>query len=125
MALWAWSNTVLIADRRRDVIDKMAEALAQGHHTQACALATAVQQGMALRAQALAHRGREAHQLVGELVEGMTQAKAQARPRKQRPHTLGRSVKAIGEGTPHAVRRLNLQGSSLKVAVGRSESSGT
>jgi hypothetical protein len=117
----AYTLAVLFAHHRRDVIDKMAESLAQCHHTQAFALATAVQQGMELRAQALAHRGREAHQLVGELGECMTQAKAQAPPRKQRPHTLGRAVKAIAEGALPLVRRLVLQGRPLKRTVGLSQ----
>src|SRR5215475_4932026 len=55
----------------------------------------------------------------------MAQAVAHTRPRKERPHTLGRAVKTIGESTPHAVRRLNLQGRSLKVTVGRGKSGST
>ena len=55
----------------RDVVDKAAQSLPKRHHPQAFALATAVQQGVELRAQPLTHRGGQAHQLVGEFVERM------------------------------------------------------
>jgi len=58
---------------------------------------------MELGAQPSAHWSRHADQLVAELVEGVAQAKAQARPRKQRPHTFSGAVEAIGEGSSHLV----------------------
>ncbi|HSX79925.1 MAG TPA: hypothetical protein VLQ80_15300 [Candidatus Saccharimonadia bacterium] len=49
----------------------------------------------------------------------MAQTRAQAHSWKQRPHTLGSAVEAIGEGAPHLIRWLLCKGSALKVAVGR------
>jgi hypothetical protein len=71
--------------------------------------------------QPLAHGRRQADQLVGELIERVAQAKAQARPGKQRPHTANGTVKAIGEGTLHAIRWLLFKGRLLKHAVGLCE----
>ena len=68
-------------------------------------------------AQPLAQRSRKANELVREFVERVAQAKAQARPGKQRLHTLDRAVKAIGEDASHLVRRLLLKGSALKRAI--------
>jgi len=68
-------------------------------------------------AQPLAQRSRKANELVREFVERVAQAQAQARPGKQRLHTLDRAVKAIGEGASHLVRRLLLKGSALKRAI--------
>src|SRR5712691_6837168 len=121
----AYTFAVAGSNGGRDVVGKVAEPLAQRYNPQACALAAPVQEGVELRAQTLADWSRHAHQFAWEFVEGMAQAVAQARPRKQGPHTLGRAVKAIGEGTPHAVRRLNLKGRSLKVTIGRGKSGGT
>ncbi len=73
--------TVPCSYGRRDVIGKVAQSLAQCHHPQACALATPMQQGVELRTQALAHWCLQANQLVGELVERVAQAVAQASPR--------------------------------------------
>ena len=79
---------------------------------------------MELRAQSLAHRSRQTHQLARQFVERVAQAKAQASPWEQRPHTAGGAVKAIGEGALHLVRRLNLKGRTLKVAIGLGKSGG-
>ena len=51
----------------------------------------------------------------------MAQTEAQPCSWKQGPHTLGRAVEAIGEGSSHLVRRLMLKGSALKHAVGLGE----
>ena len=72
--------TVFLALSGCDMVDETAQSLAKRDHPQAFALATAVQQGVKLAAQALTHRGRQAHQLVGQLVEGMAQAIAQVMP---------------------------------------------
>src|SRR4030095_9148764 len=82
----------------RDVVYKVAEPLPQRKHPQALALACPVPQGVELRAQRLAHRGRDGHQFLRELKERVAQADAYADTRKERPQTLGRAVKAIGEG---------------------------
>jgi hypothetical protein len=47
----------------------------------------------------------------------MAQAVPQARPRKERPHTARRAVKAIGEDAPDPIRRLLLERRLLKLAV--------
>ncbi len=60
---------MLSSHRGRDVIGTTAESLAQCHHPQIFALSTPVQQGVKLRAQPLAHCGRDADQLVREFVE--------------------------------------------------------
>src|SRR5439155_26686149 len=88
---------------RGDAIGKVTQALAQCHRPQACALSTPVKQGMERGAQPPAHRGRDTDQLVREFVERVTQAIAQACPRKQRPHTAHRAVKAVSQSTLHAV----------------------
>ncbi len=54
-------------------------------------------------------------------LERVAQAEAQARVRKQRPYTLGRAVKAIGESAPHVVRWVMRQGRALKHAIGLGE----
>ena len=61
---------------------------------------------MKLGAQTLAQRGREANQLVLELVERMAQTIAQSSPWKQGAQTAGRAIEAINEGTLYAVRWL-------------------
>src|SRR5712691_12624105 len=76
---------------------------------------------MELCAQPLAHWSREADQLVGELVERVAQAVAQARPWKQCPHTAGGAVKTIGESAFHLIRRVFLIGDVLKLAIRRGE----
>src|SRR6266568_1507769 len=78
-----------------------------------------------LRTQPLAHWSRHAHQFARQLIEGVAQAIAQASSWKQRPHTAGGAVKAIGEGALYLVRRLNLKGRVLKVAIGRGKGGGT
>ena len=60
-----------------------------------------------------------------ECVERMAQAQAQASPRKQRAQTLRGAVEAIGEGSPHLVRRLMLKGRTLKDAIGLGKGYGT
>src|SRR5712691_10381970 len=47
----------------------------------------------------------------------MAQAVAQARSRKESPHTLGGAVKAIDEDPFNPVRRLLLGGRALKLAI--------
>src|SRR5882762_7513063 len=103
MALCAWSTTVLIAGicgssstayqpaflssnqwrtrsplvfshRLVDAIGEVAQQLAQGHHAQALALATPMQQGVKLRAEPLADGRRQTNQFAREFVEGVAQA---------------------------------------------------
>ena len=76
---------------------------------------------MELGAQPLAHRGRDADQLVRQFVEGVAQAKAQASPWKQGPHTADGTVKVIGEGTFHLVQWLMIKGRLLKRTIGLGE----
>src|SRR5713226_10253061 len=45
----------------------------------------------------------------------------QSSPRKQGLHTAGGAVEAIGEGTPHLVRWLMLEGSALIRTIGLRE----
>lgn len=71
--------------------------------------------------QALAHRGSEAHQLVREFGERMTQTVAQTNPAKQRPPTLRRAVKTIDQRALDPVRRLVCQSGLLQLAVRRDE----
>ena len=52
----------------------------------------------------------------------MAQAGAQARPRKQRPHTARRAVKAIGQDAADPIRRLVLERRLLKLPVGLGKS---
>jgi hypothetical protein len=120
----AYPLAVLCSRRGGDVRSKVAESLAERHHPQAFTLATPVQQRVEFRAQPLAYRGRNADQLVGELVERVAQAGAQARPRKQGPHTADGAVEAIGQGTPHLVRWLMRKGRALKRAIGLREGRG-
>src|SRR6266571_9322760 len=82
-----------------------------------------MQQGVKLGAETRAHGGREADQLVRELVERVAQTVAQARPWKQGPHTAGRAVKTIGESTFHLIRRVFLIGDALKLAIRSGERS--
>ena len=65
------------------------------------------------------------HQFARQLVERVAQAVAQASPWKQRPHTPGGAVKAIGESAVDPVRRLMLEGSALKHAIGLGQGCGT
>src|SRR5215470_18243863 len=51
----------------------------------------------------------------------MAQAIAQARPRKQDPHTADGAVEAIGQGAPHLVRWLMCKSSALKHTIGLRE----
>jgi len=69
---------------------------------------------MELGAQAHTHRCRQTYQFARQLVEGMTQAIAQASPWKQGAQAPGGAVKAIGEGALNAVRRLMLEGSAFE-----------
>src|SRR5260221_896193 len=80
-----------------------------------------MQHGVKLGAYTLAHGGREADQLIRELVERVAQTVAQARPWKQGPHTAGRAVKTIGESAFHLIRRVFLMGDALKLAIRRGE----
>jgi len=121
----AYTLAVLFAHRCRDVINTMAASLAQCHHTQAFTLATAVQQGMELRAQALADGRRHTKQFAREFVEGVAQAQAQTCLWKQRPHAADGAVKAIGQDTSHLVRRLMRESRALKHAIRLGECCGT
>src|SRR5215468_6364607 len=91
-----------------DMVHKAAEPLPQRKHPQALALACPVPQGVALRAQRLAHRGRDGHQFLRELKERVAQADAYADARKERPHTLDGAVETIGQDSPDAIRGLLL-----------------
>src|SRR6266852_3974654 len=77
---------------------------------------------MKLRAQRLAHRGRDGREFLRELVERMAQAVAQARSREERTHTFDRAVEAIGEDTPDPIRRLLLDRRALEHAIGLGKS---
>ena len=68
--------------RGGDVIGKVAEPLSQGKHPQGLALTRPVEQRVELCAQGLADRRRDRGQFCGELVDGVTQAIAEARPGK-------------------------------------------
>src|SRR5262249_30021514 len=92
-----------------EAVHKLAEPLPQGKHPQTLALARPVEQGVELRAQRLAHWGRDGHEFLRELEERVAQAGAHTDARKERPQTLDRAVKAIGEGPFNAVRRLLLE----------------
>ena len=72
--------------RGGDVVDKVAEPLAERKHPQALALARPVEQGVELRAERLTHRRRDRHQFLRELEERVAQADAETCSRKQRPH---------------------------------------
>jgi len=89
-----------------DAIREVAQQLAQGHHAQALARATPVEQGVKLRAEPLADGRRQTKQFAREFVEGVAQAKAQTCLWKQRPPAADGAVKAIGQDTSHLVRRL-------------------
>src|SRR5262245_43814191 len=97
----AQARTVLSAPRGRDGLRGLAQARAERDHAEAGTLPTPVEHAVQGGAQPLAPRSRKANELVREFVERMAQAKAQARPGKQCPHTLDRAVKAIGESPSH------------------------
>ena len=86
-----------------DVVGNVASPLAEREHPQALALSRPIEQGVELRAQGLADRGRARRQFLRELIDGMAQAVAEACPREQRPHTTGRTIEAIGEDPPDPI----------------------
>jgi hypothetical protein len=79
------------------MVYKVAEPLPQRKHPQVLALAGSVPQGVELRAQRLAHRGRDGDQFLWELDQRVAQAGAHAYARKERAHAFGGAVKPIGE----------------------------
>jgi len=101
-----------------DVVHTVAEPLPQRKHPQALALACPVPQGVELCAQRLARRGRDGYQFLRELGKRVAQAGAHAYARKERPHTFGRAVKAIGEDSFDSVRRLVLDCCTVIHTVG-------
>src|SRR5712691_465910 len=72
---------------------------------------------MKLRAQRLAHRGRDRRQFLRELVERVAQAVAQTRPRKQGPHTLHGAVEAIDQDPFDSIRGLLLGCGALELLI--------
>ncbi len=104
--------------RRSDVANKTAQPLAQGKHAQALALARPVEQGVELRAQGLADRGRYRHKFGGQLIDRMAETVAEACTREQRPQALDGTVEAIDEDPLDLVRRLLLRRGALKLAIG-------
>jgi hypothetical protein len=68
------------AHHRVDAIGKVAQTLSQGHHAQAFALSTPMQQGVERGAQPSAHRGGDTDQLVRQLVERVAQANPRRAP---------------------------------------------
>src|SRR5438132_1298042 len=113
------------ASRVGDMVRKTTQLLAQREHPQAFPLARPVQQGVKLRAQGLADRRRDRYKFLRELVECVAQAVAEARPREQRPHTLGGAVEAISEDSFDPVQRLLLGCRTLKRPIGLGEGGGT
>jgi hypothetical protein len=85
------------------VLSLMCMGVASCHPPQACALAPPVPQGVQLRAQTLAHRGRDPEQLGRELGERVAQAIASADSWTQRPPTADGAVETIGKATPYLV----------------------
>src|SRR2546425_5673751 len=59
--------------------------------------------------------------LLGSLLSAWRTQKPSRAPGKQGPHTANGTVKAIGEGTLHAIRWLLFKGRLLKHAVGLGE----
>src|SRR5262249_44514189 len=66
----------------------------------------------------LGERGRDGREFLREFEEGVAQAVPEACPREQGPQTFGRAVEAIGEDPFDPIRRLPLQGSASKLAIG-------
>ena len=97
----------------------------QREHAQALALACPVPQGVELRAQSLAHRRRNRHKFLRELVERVAETVAEVGTREQRPHTAGRAVEPIGQNPPDPIRRLMVDRGALKLAIGLRKSNGT
>ena len=97
---------MLSPSRGGDMIGKVANRWPSAHHPQAFTLATRGATGSGTWSATPGVRRPKADELVGELVERVAQAKAQARPGKQGPHTVGGAVEAIGKGTPYLVRWL-------------------
>ena len=91
------------------MVDKTAQPLAQCKHAQALALARPVEQGVELRAQGLADRGRDGHKFLRELIERVAQTVTEACTREQRPHTLDGAVEAIGQDASDPIGRLLLE----------------
>ena len=69
---------------------------------------------------------RDCREVPRELIERMAPAVPQARPRKERPHTARRTVKAIGQDGPDPIRRLRLECRLLKrpIQLGKSRRTG-
>jgi hypothetical protein len=111
--------------RRRNVVDKVAQPLAQRKHAQALALARPVKQAVELRAQGLAGWGRDRHQFGGQLIDRMTETVAEACPREQRPQALDRTVEPISQDAAHPIGRLLPERRVLKHLIGRSKGRGT
>ena len=86
------------SSRCRDVVDKTAQPLTQGKHTQALALSRPVEQGVDLGAERLTDRRCDGREFLGEFEERVAEAEAETCSRKQGAHTLRGAVKAIGEG---------------------------
>src|SRR5207302_3916667 len=66
----------------------------------------------------LADRGGDGSELPGELINRMAEAVAETHPWKERPHALGRAIKAIGESPFDPVRWLVLDRYTLKLPIG-------
>jgi hypothetical protein len=106
------------SSRCRDVVDKTAQPLAQCKHAQALALARPVEQGVELRAQGLADRGRERHKFGGQLIDRMAETVTEVCTRKQRPQALDGTVEPIGPDASDPIGRLLLERCALELLVG-------
>jgi hypothetical protein len=58
---------------------------------------------MKLRAQSVPDRRRDRRQFLRELVDGVAQAVAEPRPRKQRLQTLDGAVETVGQDAPDPI----------------------
>ena len=100
------------------MIGNVAEPLPQCKHPQALALARPVPQRVELRAECLTDRRRDGCQFLREFGERVAETVTEMRSRKQRPHALDGTVKAICEDAPHSIGRLLLERRALKHAIG-------
>ena len=107
------------------MIGKVTQPLAKRKHPQALALTRPVQEGVALRAESLAHRRRDRREFAGELVEGVAETVTEAHSWKQCAHVLGRTIEAIGQDSPDTIGRLLLERRVLELLVGLGKGRGT
>jgi hypothetical protein len=104
------------------VVRTVAEPLPQGNHAPALALSSPGEQGVELCASCLTDWGRESHEFLRELEEGVAQTAAETCPRQQPPHTLRGAVEAIGEPSSDPIQRLLLGCRAWKLPLGLGQS---